>query len=53
MNWYIELTLASGLTDKLYCVTRAEARERRNWYLANSQPNRPTSIVKAVVRKVG
>lgn len=52
MNWYIEITLANGTVDKLYCVSRAEARERRNWYLHNTYPDPEWRIVKAVVRKV-
>lgn len=51
MDWKIELTLANGLKDTLYCVSRAEARERRRWYLTHCEANRPTTVVKATVRK--
>jgi hypothetical protein len=51
MNWYVELTYATGVSEKMYCTSRAEARARRNWYLHNTDRGHPGRIVKAVVRK--
>lgn len=52
MNWYVELHFANGDTERMYCTSRSEARERRNFYLTMCEPNRPGTVVKATVRRV-
>lgn len=53
MNWYIELHLLNGDTDKMYCVSREEARERARFYRTMCEHGQPGSVVQATVRKVG
>jgi len=50
MGWKIDLSMANGTTDIAYCVSRAEARERRDFYL--TMTDGPGQVVKATVRKV-
>jgi hypothetical protein len=33
MEWFVLLTFANGTSEKMYCTSRAEARERRAYYL--------------------
>lgn len=47
MNWYVLLTFRNGDTERMYCTSRAEARERRQFYVKSN-----ADVVTATVRKV-